>query len=116
MIIRRPRSAKEAKHEVTMRRLSLVAIAIALTGTAIGLAGPRRKPVQPPTPANDLTFEQMLAIPVPANERYYVIVFGSQSTPKLARFTHTWVTGVTATWSDPKAEPSLTTHTISWMP
>jgi hypothetical protein len=53
---------------------------------------------------------------VPANERYYIIVFGSQSTPKLARFTHTWATGVVATWNEGQTEPSLTTHTISWMP
>ena len=99
-----------------MQRLSLFVIATAFAVTTIGLAGPRRDPVQPPTPAKNYTFEQLWAIPVPANERYYVIVFGSQSTPKLARFTHTWVTGVRVTRNDGQAEPALETHTISWMP
>jgi hypothetical protein len=107
-----PRSSEVQK----MRRLSLFLIATALAGTTVGLAGPRREPVQPPTPAKNYTFEQLWAIPVPANERYYAIVFGSQSSPKLARFTHTWVAGVKANWNDGQAEPSLETQTISWMP
>src|SRR5260370_6055740 len=91
-------------------------MAAGLAGGAMGVAGPRREPVQAPTPAKESAFEQLWAMPVPANERYYVIVFGSQSSPKRPRLTHTWITGVRATWIDGQAEPSLELQTISWMP
>ena len=32
--------------------------------------------------------------PAPAGERYYLLVFGAQTTPMVPRFTHTWVTFV----------------------
>lgn len=50
-------------------------------------------------------------------ERYFLLVFGSQSTPKRPKYTHTWATIVKA--SPGKEDPSafdLTTHTISWLP
>jgi hypothetical protein len=50
-------------------------------------------------------------------EFYYVLIFGSQSSPKLLRYTHTWATFVKATGegSDP-AGYTLEAHTISWLP
>lgn len=53
-----------------------------------------------------------------AGERYYVMIFGSESVPKRARFTHTWATVVKATTDDahPDAPPTLESLTISWMP
>jgi hypothetical protein len=50
-------------------------------------------------------------------ERYFLLVFGSQTTPKRARNTHTWATIVKATpgKDDPDAF-DLTSHTISWLP
>lgn len=50
-------------------------------------------------------------------ERYFLLVFGSQSNPKRARLTHTWATIVKATpgKDDPDAF-DLTSHTISWLP
>ncbi|MFL5339075.1 MAG: hypothetical protein ACJ8F7_02815 [Gemmataceae bacterium] len=98
------------------RQKMLFVLATVLAQAVAGRCGPLREPVQPPTPAKEITFEQLMSIPVPANERYYAIVFGSQSTPKLPRFTHTWATAVRAIWSDGRAEPSLETYTISWMP
>jgi hypothetical protein len=93
------------------------AIVIALALVPAACADLRlRKPVHPPTPSNDFTREQLEATPAPANERYYVIVFSSQSTPKVPRFTHTWATAIKATWVEGQAEPTLETHTISWMP
>src|SRR5262245_3652073 len=109
-------SARTPCCEITMQRLFLFVIVAALAAAGFGLAGPRREPVKTPTPAAEMSFEQLFAMPVPANERYYVIVFGSQSSPKLPRLTHTWVTGVRATWNDGQTEPTLETHTISWMP
>ena len=51
-------------------------------------------------------------------ERYYIIIFGSQSTPRLPRYTHTWATFVKASGEGPD---SSTYHidevfTISWLP
>src|SRR4051794_4980508 len=54
---------------------------------------------------------------VAAAERYYVLVFGSQSHPKLLRYTHTWATFVRAVGEGP--DPSgwaVEQHTISWLP
>jgi hypothetical protein len=99
-----------------MLRTLVLATAAALAAATVALAGPGREPVRPPTPAKELTIEQLLALPVPPNERYYVIVFGSQSTPKIPRLTHTWATVVRLSWADGQAEPALDTHTISWMP
>ena len=53
-----------------------------------------------------------------AEERYYIIIFGSQSTPRLARYTHTWATFVKASGEGPD---SCMYHidevfTISWLP
>jgi hypothetical protein len=52
-----------------------------------------------------------------ADERYFVLVFGSQSHPKLLRYTHTWATFVRAVGEGP--DPNnwvLYQHTISWLP
>ncbi len=50
-------------------------------------------------------------------EFFYVMIFGSQSSPKLLRYTHTWATFVRAVGEGP--DPSryaLQVHTISWLP
>jgi hypothetical protein len=50
-------------------------------------------------------------------EFYYVMIFGSQSKPKLLQYTHTWATFVRAVGEGP--DPSnypLYQHTISWLP
>jgi hypothetical protein len=53
-----------------------------------------------------------------SEERYYVIIFGSESTPRLPRYTHTWATLVKASGDDP--DPSKyridEVITISWLP
>jgi hypothetical protein len=52
-----------------------------------------------------------------ANERYYVLIFGSQSHPKLLRYTHTWATFVRAMGDDPDPRrETVYQHTISWLP
>ena len=50
-------------------------------------------------------------------ERYYAMIFGSQSSPKLLRYTHTWATFIKATGegNDPNAY-ALEYNTISWLP
>lgn len=58
------------------------------------------------------------AATVAAEEHYYVMIFGSESSPKRARYTHTWATVVRSTTDDanPAAPPVLESLTISWMP
>jgi len=92
------------------RRNRLAVLAVAL---AVGCAA---SAVRPPSPATDLRVEDVLATPAPPNERYYLLLFGSQSTPKLARYTHSWGTVVKATCAPGQTRPELEVHTISWMP
>lgn len=50
-------------------------------------------------------------------EYYYVMIFGSQSSPKLLRYTHTWATFVRAVGEGPDpANYAIEAHTISWLP
>jgi hypothetical protein len=53
--------------------------------------------------------------PVPAEPRYYFILFGGQSIPFKPRTAHTWATFVKAT---PAADGTVTleSQTISWLP
>jgi hypothetical protein len=79
-------------------------------------AGCAGQGVRPPTPARDLNVEAMLAAPKPEHEHYYILVFGSQTTPRIARFTHTWAT-VVKTTELPGSPPKVTeVQTISWLP
>jgi hypothetical protein len=72
------------------------------------LAGCARFAVRPPTPAKDLEVE--ITDP-PPGEHFYITVFASQSTPKIARFCHSWATVVHT------KEGQETEHlTISWLP
>jgi hypothetical protein len=50
-------------------------------------------------------------------ERYYAMIFGSQSSPKLLRYTHTWATfiRVVGEGDDPRGY-QVYQHTISWLP
>ena len=80
---------------------------------ASGCAG---QAVRPPTPARDLDNIALLAAPVPENEHYYVLLFGSQTMPRIPRYTHTWVTMV-KTIEPPGCPPqALDVATISWLP
>jgi hypothetical protein len=50
-------------------------------------------------------------------EQYYSMIFGSQSNPKLLRYTHTWATfvRVVSEGDDPRGY-QVFQHTISWLP
>jgi hypothetical protein len=50
------------------------------------------------------------------SERYYLLVFASQSIPKLPRYTHTWATAVCLRNHGLNQPPQLDVHTISWLP
>ena len=93
-----------------------LALATAVAGLGCALTAK-----QPPTPAKDLDGEQLAAIPVPPGERYYLLVFSSQSVPKLAKYTHSWATVVRARHPDQGCQGGespeiLAVDTISWMP
>jgi hypothetical protein len=58
-----------------------------------------------------------LSSPARGGERYYSMIFGSQSSPKLLQFTHTWATfiRVVGEGDDPSGY-QVYQHTISWLP
>lgn len=68
-----------------------------------------------PTPAADISPRQAAAIPAPPGERYFILVFGSQSTPKVPKYTHSWATLVRVTCVN-GSDTSTVEETISWMP
>lgn len=70
---------------------------------------------QPQTPARQVSFQD-LNDPAPPEDRYFLLVFGAQTTPKVPRFTHTWVTFVRASAPVPGQSPAVEHHSISWMP
>jgi len=85
--------------------------AVLLACTAAGCVGR----AQTLSPAHELPPESIPNDPVPG-ERYYILVFGSQSTPRVPRYTHTWAT-VVKTVEAPGCAPQVAeVHTISWMP
>ncbi len=51
------------------------------------------------------------------DDQYYVMIFGSQSRPKLLQYTHTWATfiRVVGDGGDP-SNSTVYAHTISWLP
>jgi hypothetical protein len=94
---------------IAPRPLSLVlAVAVCASGCA-SLAQ------QPQTPAREVGYRD-LNDPAPTGERYYLIVFGAQTVPKLPRFTHTWVTFVRVPPPVLGGERAMEHHSISWMP
>jgi hypothetical protein len=92
---------------VDLRRLAAVLFAV----TAAGCAG-RAHTL---SPVHAIPVGGIPDDPVPG-ERYYLIVFGSESTPKVPRYTHTWATAVKTVEADGCAPQMATVDTISWMP
>jgi hypothetical protein len=68
------------------------------------------------TPAARYSVEQLEQQPTPSCERYYLLLFGSQSSPMLPRKTHSWATAVRVVDQGPGQSPIVEQHTISWMP
>jgi hypothetical protein len=71
---------------------------------------------RPPSPATALSVHELLSIPAPVDERYYVMVFGSQTTPIMPRYTHSWATVVKVTCGAKGSVTRIEPYTISWMP
>jgi hypothetical protein len=91
----------------TLRRLALALLAC----TAAGCADRG----QTLSPIHDLPRGAISDDPVPG-ERYFILILGSETTPRVPRFTHTWAT-VVKTLEAPGGAPQVAeVHTISWMP
>jgi hypothetical protein len=88
---------------------AIFAISSAFTAGCASLAK------QPDTPADDIPLDAYVNVPTPPGERYFLLVFGSESKPKKAKYTHTWATMVRVKES-PGTAPTLEQFTISWMP
>jgi hypothetical protein len=82
-----------------------------LAGLALAAAGCGRNALRPPTPAAQIP-PNPTSVPSPG-EHFYITVFGSESTPKVPRYTHTWAT-IAHLSEGPGC--AFEYHTISWMP
>jgi hypothetical protein len=72
-------------------------------------------PQIPASPARQLSIHDLLAEPHDPNERYYILMFASQSTPRVPARSHTWAMAIKVTQA-PSGEPQIKTDTISWLP
>ena len=91
-------------------------LALLVMACASAASGCAAFATKPPTPAADISPRQAAAIPAPPGERYFILVFGAQSTPRRPKYTHTWATVVKVTGCDGPGTPAVEAHTISWMP
>jgi hypothetical protein len=71
---------------------------------------------KPPTPADDITPRQAAAVAAPPGERYFILVFASQSTPKRPKHTHSWATVVKVAGCERPGASAVEEQTISWLP
>jgi hypothetical protein len=69
---------------------------------------------RPQSPATTLSARKLLLTPAPPNERHYILIFGSQSTPPRPRQAHSWATVVKVTCAG--TGPQIEEQTISWYP
>jgi hypothetical protein len=83
------------------------ALAVALIASGCG-----REMIVPPSPARNRDVADVGARP---GERYFLLVFGSQSRPKRPCLTHTWATAVRVVEGESGPEIAEE-YTISWLP
>ena len=78
-----------------------------------------------PTPAAQLTGEDLARLPATPNDRYFLIFFGSHDPIRNPNHTHTWATLVRVRANDAGpcgvttpgcVDPALDVQTISWLP
>lgn len=88
--------------------------AVALSFLVVAATGCAATAVRTPTPAAKLSHDEMND--APPNERFYITVFGSQTTPRIPRLTHSWATAFRVIDQGDGQPPVVETHTISWYP
>ena len=89
---------------------------LAVAWLTVGLSGCAATAVRTPTPAAHIRFQDLELAPTPPGVRYYGMVFGSQTTPEIPRFCHTWASVIQVTERGEGQPPVIETHTISWQP
>jgi hypothetical protein len=99
-----------AQRPLMLRARSLAALV--LSSLLAGCLSIADRPTSPTT----LVRFQVPEFPPPVGERYYLLVFSSQSTPKLPRYTHTWATVVRVRGRGPNRPLEIEPQTISWLP
>jgi hypothetical protein len=99
---------------VVMSRANLLVVLI-VASTCAG-SGCSTLAKKPDTPADNISPRESAAMTGSPGERYFALVFGSQSTPKQAKYTHTWASVVKVSGCDGPGAPVVEEHTISWMP
>jgi hypothetical protein len=94
-----------------MRTLQILATLLILTvGTIDGRADDR-----PATPQSQPASPPAAAPAAPAAERYYMLIYGTQTVPPWPRYSHTWATFV-RTVATPSGEMVASVDTVSWLP
>ena len=95
------------------RRIApLAVLGVALFGVGCALTAKKT-----PTPAAELSRQDLAALPKPPNERYYLLFFGSNDKLRRPKYTHTWATAVRTVCPPDSAEPVVAeVVTISWLP
>ena len=88
-------------------------MAIACACAASGCAALATKA---PTPAADISPRQAAAVKAAPGERFFVLVFGSQTKILHPKYTHSWATVVKVSGCDQPGTPKIEEQTISWMP
>src|SRR6266545_6699513 len=105
-----------------MRSLALRALALLSAAAACGCALTAKKV---PTPAAQLTGEDLARLPATPDYRYFLIFFGSHDAIHNPNHSHTWATlvrvpasevGRCGTATPGCVDPALDVHTISWLP
>jgi len=103
-----------------MVRTCSLAIALVLIATGCALTAKKV-----PTPAAELTSEELARMPAPQGERFFVIFFGSHDLLRRPQNTHTWATLIRIPASEAGRcgsiqpgciDPALDVQTISWLP
>jgi hypothetical protein len=97
-----------------MSRPRLVVLLVIACGCAA--SGCAALATKPPTPADDISPRQAAAITAAPGERYFILLFGSQTCPKHPKYTHSWATVVKATGCEGPGAPTVEQSTISWLP
>jgi hypothetical protein len=99
-----------------LRPPSIAARAAACAAAALLISGCASSAVRPPTPAAQLRTEDLLQMPSPPGERYYLLLFGSETVIRRPSAVHTWATMVRVTEDSENGSGVIEPHTISWGP
>jgi hypothetical protein len=100
----------EKVHRELLMTFARILGAAFLTSVLAGCAAVR---LLPPTPPCQSCYAEGARL---EGRRFYLLVFASQSTPKLPRYTHTWATVVRVRHLDSNRPFEIDYETISWMP